>query len=67
MSLQELECAVSNLDAEESKAFREWFAEYDAAQWDRQIEEDSRTGRFDAMIDEALKDHHTGRSTDLHP
>lgn len=37
--LREIERAVSQLSEEELAAFRVWFAEFDAAIWDRQFEE----------------------------
>ncbi|HEV8718819.1 MAG TPA: hypothetical protein VGX03_39115 [Candidatus Binatia bacterium] len=45
-TLQEIEEAVRQLSAEELAAFRAWFAEFDAAVWDRQIEEDVVVGRL---------------------
>jgi hypothetical protein len=41
-----------------------WFAEFDAARWDRQIEEDVAAGRLDALAEEALNDLRQGRCTD---
>mgnify|MGYP001491320985 CR=1 FL=1 len=65
MSIEEIEEAVATLSSEDYESFREWFAEFDMAQWDRQIEEDSKAGRLDSMINEALEDYHAGRATDL--
>ena len=45
--------------------FREWFAEFDAAEWDRQIEEDVGSGKLDRLADAALADHNAGRSRTL--
>ena len=63
-TLQEVETAIRHLSAEELAAFREWFANYDAEMWDRQLEQDVRTGRLDALAEEALREHHAGRSTE---
>lgn len=38
--LEALEQEVRELSSEDLAAFRRWFAEFDAAQWDRQIESD---------------------------
>lgn len=65
MSIKEIEDAVATLSPKDYESFREWFAEFDMAQWDRQIEEDSKAGRLDSMINEALEDYHAGRATDL--
>jgi hypothetical protein len=48
MSVQELESAVTHLSPEELLHFSQWFEEYMADQWDRQIEADALAGRFDA-------------------
>jgi hypothetical protein len=52
MSLQELETAVAKLPREDLNRFAAWFAEFQTEVWDRQIEEDSRSGRLDAVLDE---------------
>jgi hypothetical protein len=54
MTLQEVEEAIRRLPSEQLTAFRASFAEFDAALWDRQLEEDVRAGRLDALADEAL-------------
>ena len=63
-TIEEIENAVGRLSAEELAAFRAWFAEFDAASWDRQIEQDIAAGRLDALADEALEDLRQGRCTD---
>jgi hypothetical protein len=45
-------------------AVRDWFTEFDAAEWDRQFERDVAAGRLDALADEALTDLDNGRRTD---
>lgn len=64
-SVNEIEEAILKLSETDFGAFREWFAEIDAAAWDRQIEQDVAAGRLDALADEALKDYRSGRFTDL--
>jgi hypothetical protein len=63
-SLNEIEEAVLRLTPAELDAFRAWFAEFDAAAWDRQMEDDVEAGRLDALADEALDDLRAGRCTD---
>jgi hypothetical protein len=63
--LEALEKKVSGLSAEGLAQFRQWFAEFDAAAWDRQIERDAEAGKLDALADEALRDHATGKSTEF--
>ncbi|BAY27167.1 hypothetical protein NIES2100_69890 [Calothrix sp. NIES-2100] len=64
-SLQEIEKAISQLSPEELAAFRAWFAEFDAAVWDKQLEADVAAGRLDALANKALQDLQAGRCTDL--
>jgi hypothetical protein len=45
--------------------FRKWFAEYDAAVWDRQFAQDGAAGRLDELAREALHDHRAGRTREL--
>lgn len=63
--IEQLEREVRELSAQELASFREWFAEFDAAAWDRQIEEDADSGRLDQLADTALGDHADGRSRKL--
>jgi hypothetical protein len=65
MSVKELEKAVSVLSPEELREFRVWFADFEMAQWDREIEQDSNSGRLDHLIDKAMEDYRAGRTTDL--
>jgi len=65
MSVQELETAVTQLSKEELATFSQWFQEYIADEWDRQIEADIRGGRFDAAGKRAKADYDAGRCTPL--
>jgi hypothetical protein len=65
MSAVELEKAVTELPPKQFKEFRAWFADYDMAQWDQQIERDSAGGRLDHLMDEALEDYRAGRTTEI--
>jgi hypothetical protein len=63
--LEAIEKRISGLSAEELAEFRQWFAEFDAAAWDRQIERDVKAGKLDALADEALREHTAGKSTEF--
>ena len=63
-TVEELEAAVKQLSPEDRAAFRAWFAEFDAEEWDRQLEADVAAGRLDWLVDEALKDRQAGRCAD---
>lgn len=63
--IQEIEKAISNLTPEELSRFRAWFEEFDAATWDKQIEEDVKSGRLDAIAGQAISDFKKGRFREL--
>ena len=54
-----LEEAVQALPPSALAEFRNWFVEFDAAAWDRQIEADTAAGRLDALLAEAEEDYRT--------
>ncbi len=60
MSVQEIEAAITSFSAEELSRFSEWFAEYIADQWDRQIEADILAGRFDIAGQRAQAEFEAG-------
>jgi hypothetical protein len=64
-NVDNLEEAVRRLTPDEFAAFRLWFAEYDAAIWDRQLEQDIAAGKLDHLAEEALRDVREGRATEL--
>lgn len=64
-SVEEIERAVSGLPPEDLRRFREWFAEFDAELWDRQIGGDLQAGRLDALVEEARTEHRSGRTRPL--
>ncbi len=63
--LEELEKAVDSLPEDEYRRFRNWFMEKDWERWDRQIAEDSRTGRLDFLAEEALEAREKSELRDL--
>ena len=67
MSIEELQSAVAQLPAEELDRFSQWFEEFLAEQWDRQIEADILAGRLDAAGRRADEEFEAGRCTPLSP
>ena len=63
--IEKLEHDIRNLTPKELATFREWFASFDAAAWDRQFEADATSGKLHRLADEALADHRAGRSRKL--
>lgn len=65
MSITELEKAVTQLSEEELARFREWFYEYFAEVWDKQIERDAASGRLDKLLEEVDEEYDAGLSKPL--
>ena len=64
-AVQELQSAVSQLSAEELARFREWFDKFDAEIWDRQFEEDAKSGKLDQLANQAMADFQAGKCKQL--
>ena len=62
---EELEQAVAALPPHEYRQFRAWFLERDWGVWDRQIEEDSASGKLDFLIEEAQEERRQGKLRSL--
>lgn len=65
MTITELEQAVTKLSEKELSLFREWFDEYYAQMWDKQIEEDAKSGRLDDLLAEVDEEYNAGLSKSL--
>jgi hypothetical protein len=65
MTIAELEKAVTELSEQELIRFREWFDEYYADMWDKQIEEDIKAGRLDNLLAEVDEEYNAGSSKPL--
>ncbi|CAN5607945.1 MAG: hypothetical protein H0U91_02745 [Rubrobacter sp.] len=59
-NIERIEAEIRALSAEELAAFREWFREFDESVWDEKIEADLRSGKLDALAEEALGAQRTG-------
>jgi hypothetical protein len=63
--IEKLEKRIESLSPEELSKFRNWFIEFDARQWDHQIEADSKDGKLDRIVNSALADYKSGRSKEI--
>jgi hypothetical protein len=63
--VEKLEREIQKLSPGELAALRDWFRKYDSDEWDRQIEEDVRSGRLDRLAEDALAAHKAGRTKEL--
>jgi hypothetical protein len=63
--INDIENEIQRLTPDELAAFREWFLEFDAQVWDRQIAADAKAGRLKSMADAALSSHRKGESSEI--
>jgi hypothetical protein len=64
-AIEKLEREVQKLSREELTAFRDWFRKYDSDEWDRQIENDVRSGKLDGLAQKAIAEHEAGRTKEI--
>ncbi len=63
--LEHVEDQVKELTPEELRLFREWFAQFDAELWDRQLAADENNKRLHELAEKAIRNHDAGQSTPL--
>ena len=63
--LETIEHQVAKLNGVELVQFRDWFAQFDAAIWDQQIEQDVAAGKLNTLAERALAAHENGKSSPL--
>ncbi len=65
MTLEQLETVIASLSEEEYRKFRRWFLETDWKRWDSRIEQDSKDGKLNFLVREALDAKKDNRLKDL--
>ena len=63
--VEEIQAAIESLPQEEYRRLRDWFTERDWEEWDKEIEADSKAGKLDFLVKEALEDKAKGRLREL--
>ena len=63
--VEQIETEIQQMSPDELAAFRAWFEQFDADQWDRQFEADATSGKLDALADRALRSLDNGETTPL--
>jgi hypothetical protein len=63
--LEKIEQQIADLNPAERKKLLHWLSEFEEAAFDRQIEDDIKAGRLDALADAVLADHRAGRTRPL--
>ena len=62
---KEIEQAVASLPNSELKEFRSWFSDFDAKNWDAQIEQDIDSGKLSELGAKALRQHESGKTKEM--
>jgi hypothetical protein len=65
LKVEEIQSAIESLSEDEYARLRRWFSERDWEKWDRQIEEDSESGKLEFLIKEAFDEKAKGRLKEL--
>ncbi|MEW6067361.1 MAG: hypothetical protein AB1610_03585 [Nitrospirota bacterium] len=63
--VEEIEKEVQGLKPDELQAFRKWFWEFDAQEWDRQFEKDALSGKLDSLAETAIKAFKSGQCSEI--
>ena len=62
---EEIKSAISALTADELARLRAWLDELAEQRFDAAIERDAADGKLDNLIEQALADHRSGRTSEL--
>lgn len=65
MDVKEIESAIAKLPPAKVAELAEWFEEFYAQIWDKQLEQDLKAGRLDSLLKQAEEDHESGRCEPL--
>jgi hypothetical protein len=65
MTTTEIKTAVMNLNKTELNELLGWLEEYQESLWDKQIEEDIQSGKWDSLIEKARKEFKEGKCRQL--
>ena len=63
--VEKIQVAIESLSLEDYARLRQWFLERDWEEWDKQIEVDSKAGKLDFLIKEALVEKAKGNLQEL--
>ena len=62
-TVEQIEEAIQKLPREEFFRLRDWMRDRFDDEWDKQIEEDVRSGRLDRVAQDALAEYRAGKTT----
>jgi len=64
-NVEEILSSIESLSKEDFGRLREWFYERDWERWDKEIESDSKSGKLDFLVKEALTEKAEGKLKEL--
>lgn len=64
-TVNKLKASINSLSEKDFAQLRNWIAEKDWRRWDKEIEEDSKTGKLDFLVSEALDEKSKGKLKEL--
>lgn len=59
-NVEDIKAAIIQLSPQALEELREWYAEFDAQEWDKQIESDVEAGRLDSLAEDAIRSFRMG-------
>ena len=59
--LEKIEQEIAALDPADVRKLAEWLVAYQADLWDRQIEDDAKSGRLDKFVETAIAEIASGK------
>lgn len=65
MTVEEIQTEIKSLSKGDYSKLKNWFIERDWQEWDQQIEEDSRSGKLDFLLEEAMEAKQSGNLRNL--
>ena len=65
ITVEEIKKAIGSLPEKEYVSLRNWFSEKDWEKWDKKIVKDSKAGKLDFLIEEALNEKKRGLLREL--
>jgi hypothetical protein len=63
--VEKIEAQIAKLSPKEVARLTKWLVEYDATLWDKEIEQDAKSGRLSKFAAEAKADYRAGRTRSL--
>lgn len=65
VKIDEIKAAIETLSKDEYVQLRRWFSEVDWERWNKRIELDSKSGKLDFLIEEALGEKGQGKLKEI--